>query len=62
MRTLTPVFPGWLTSPVGGEDVPVELTAPDDTTVVFTFAGPSALFHLEGGIVSEQPGALPPST
>ncbi len=54
-ETLTPVFPGWLTSPVEGEDVPVELTAPDDTTITFTFAGPNALFHLEGGVVLDCP-------
>ena len=54
-ETLTPVFPGWLTSPVDGENVPVELTAPDDTTVVFKFAGPNALFHLEGGVLLSSP-------
>ncbi len=54
-ETLTPVFPGWLTSPVDGEDVPVEMTAPDASTVVFKFASPSALFHLEGGIVLSCP-------
>ncbi len=54
-ETLTPVFPGWLTSAVAGENVPVELSAPDDTTVIFKFAGPSALFHLEGGIVLSCP-------
>ena len=54
-ETLTPVFPGWLTSPAGGENVPVEMTAPDDTTVVFKFAGPNALFHLEGGVVLSCP-------
>ena len=54
-ETLTPVFPGWLTSPAGGENVPVEMTAPDDTTVVFKFAGPNALFHLEGGVVLSSP-------
>ena len=54
-ETLTPVFPGWLTSPVGGENVPVEMTAPDDTTVIFKFAGPNALFHLEGGVVLSCP-------
>ena len=40
-ETLTPVFPGWLTSPVDGVNVPVEMTAPDDTTVIFKFAGPT---------------------
>jgi peptide/nickel transport system substrate-binding protein len=54
-ETLTPVFPGWLTSPVDGVNVPVELTAPDDTTVIFKFAGPNALFHLEGGVVLSSP-------
>ncbi|MDE0078806.1 MAG: ABC transporter substrate-binding protein, partial [Caldilineaceae bacterium] len=54
-ETLTPVFPGWLTSPADGENVPVEMTAPDDTTVVFKFAGPNALFHLEGGVVLSCP-------
>lgn len=54
-ETLTPVFPDWLTSAVDGENVPVEMTAPDDTTVVFTFAGPNSLFHLEGGIVLSCP-------
>ena len=54
-ETLTPVFPGWLTSPVDGEDVPAEMTAPDASTVVFKFASPSALFHLEGGILLSCP-------
>ena len=54
-ETMTPVFPAWLTSVVDGENVPVELSAPDDTTVVFKFAGPNALFHLEGGILLSCP-------
>ena len=54
-ETLTPVFPGWLTSPVDGENVPAEMTAPDASTVVFKFASPSALFHLEGGILLSCP-------
>ncbi|MBV7332273.1 ABC transporter substrate-binding protein [Chloroflexi bacterium TSY] len=54
-ETLPPTFPGWLTSPVDGEDVPVELSAPDATTVVFKFGGPNALFHMEGGIILDVP-------
>ena len=37
---ITPTFPAWLT--VNGE--PVTVTAPDATTVVFTFAEPNGLF------------------
>lgn len=54
-ETLTPAFPGWLTSPVDNENVPAELSAPDATTVKFKFASPNALFHLEGGVLLSLP-------
>ncbi|MBV7333539.1 hypothetical protein KFU94_35965 [Chloroflexi bacterium TSY] len=52
---LTPVFPAWLTSNVDGENVPAELSAPDETTVVFKFASPNALFHFSAGILLSFP-------
>lgn len=54
-ETLTPTMPDWLTSPVEGENVPAEMSAPDAHTVKFKFAAPNALFHLEGGIVLDLP-------
>ena len=52
---LTPVFPAWLTSVVDGENVPAELSTPDDTTATFKFASPNALFHYSGGILLSFP-------
>jgi len=54
-ETLTSVFPAYLTSPVDGENIPVEMSAPDATTVVFKFASPNALFHMEGKIILNLP-------
>ncbi len=54
-ETLTPTMPDWLTSSVEGQNVPVEMSAPDAHTVKFKFASPNALFHLEGGIVLDLP-------
>ena len=52
---LTPVFPAWLTSNVDGENVPAEVNTPDDTTVIFKFASPNALFHYSAGILLSFP-------
>ena len=52
---LTPVFPAWLTANVEGTNVPAEVSTPDDTTVIFKFASPNALFHYSGGILLSFP-------
>jgi peptide/nickel transport system substrate-binding protein len=55
---LTPAPPEWLTSVVDGERVPMEMTAPDERTIVATFSSPNSLFYLSGGIVNTVP-AMP---
>jgi peptide/nickel transport system substrate-binding protein len=52
---LTPAIPEWLTSVVDGERVPMEMTAPDDHTLVMKFQSPNSLFYLSGAIVNDLP-------
>jgi len=56
-REYTTAHPKWLASIVDGEVTPAEFSAPDDHTLVYTFAKPNGLLSLKGGIVRGIPAA-----
>ncbi len=51
-REYTVAHPKWLASIIDGKVVPAEFSAPDDYTIKYTFAAPSALFNLSGNIIN----------